>query len=54
MGLDNDADLPELDLDQLDPEDEAFWRVRGFPTRPGDWQARLVRERDEEERALGH
>ena len=47
MKPDHDAEFPAFDFDQLDPEHDAFWRIRGFATRPEDWQVRLAREREE-------
>jgi hypothetical protein len=28
---------------QLDPSTEKFWKSRGFPERPADWQERIAR-----------
>lgn len=35
----------ELDnhAQQLDPSTEKFWKSRGFPGRPSDWQERVAR-----------
>jgi hypothetical protein len=35
----------ELDnhAQQLDPSSDKFWKARGFPGRPADWQERIAR-----------
>ena len=30
---------------QNNPNNAAYWRARGFPDRPADWQERIRRER---------
>ena len=29
---------------QLNPNNAAYWRARGWPGRPADWQERVARE----------
>ncbi len=36
------VDADDSRKNQLNPNNDAFWRARGFPKRPDDWKARLT------------
>jgi len=36
------VDADDSRKNQLNPNNDAFWRARGFPKRPPDWKARLT------------
>ena len=36
------VDSDDARKNQLNPNNDAFWRARGFPKRPADWKARLT------------
>ena len=36
------VDADDSRKNQLNPNNDAFWRARGLPKRPDDWKARLT------------